>query len=220
MSQAASVEVSDDAHVLNISTIKKEAANLSRSIFIFTTASFPLDPPPDWMKDETAKANYQKTMLSSKFDLQMRDYMNSHDAAIAIGIDVKDRYVSIQSKDDVPLSTNEAKQAVSTFKTNVANNDYNAALLAMLENIKDTIATNESAHAWDGVRNVLMCVGVIAFFALVIMLNKMFGWNSSGSNRSYHHSSYHSSSSSDYSSSDYSSSSDSSSSGGSAGDFF
>jgi hypothetical protein len=135
---------------------------------------------------------------------------------IAIGIDVKDRYVSIQSKDDVPLSNTEAKNAVSTFKTSFANNDYNAALLAMLKDVRDTIAKNESARTWDGVWNTVKCVGGLLFLVAIIVMSKIFGWSSSSSNRRYHHhhSSYHSSSSSS------GSSSDSGSSGGGSGGFF
>jgi hypothetical protein len=215
--KAVDMQVSDDANVLNINRVKTEANGLSRSIFIFTTANFPLDPAPDWMKDEATKADYQKMMLASQFDTQTRDYMNEHGMDIAIGIDVKDRYVSIQSKDDVPLSNTEAKNAVSAFKTNFANNDYNTALLAMLKNVKDTIAKNESEHAWDGLWTTLKWIGVVAALILISVMSKIFGWNSSSSNRGYHHhhSSYHSSSSSSSSSS-----SDSGSSGGGAGGFF
>jgi len=142
--------------------------------------------------------------------------MREHTADIAIGIDVKDRYISIQSKDDVPLSNTEAKNAVSAFKANFANNDYNAALLAMLKNVKDTIAKNENEHAWDGLWTTLKWIGIVAALILIGVMSKIFGWNSSSSNRGYHHhhSSYHNSSSSS------SSSSDSGSSGGGAGGFF
>jgi hypothetical protein len=213
----ADMQVSDDANVLNINRVKTGANGLSRSIAIFTTSTFTLEQSiPDWIKDSDQKENYRKSLLPTEFDDHTEDYMREHTADIAIGIDVKDRYVSIQSKDDVPLSNTEAKNAVSAFKANFANNDYNAALLAMLKNVKDTIAKNESEHAWDGLWTTLKWIGIVAALILISVMSKIFGWNSSRSSRGYHHhhSSYHSSSSSS------SSSSDSGSSGGGAGGFF
>jgi hypothetical protein len=216
---AADMQVSDDANVLNINRVKTGANSLSRSISIFTTSTFTFEQPiPDWIKDSDQKENYRKSLLPTEFDAHTEDYMKDHTTDIAIGIDVQDRYISIQSADNVPLSNKEAKAAVGVFGANFANNDYTTALLATLKELRTVISTNENAQFWHGTWNVLEWIGIVAVLILISVMSKIFGWSSSNRNGRYYH--HHHSSDSGGSSSSSSSSSDSGSSGGGSGGFF
>ncbi|GHO94743.1 hypothetical protein KSF_047910 [Reticulibacter mediterranei] len=216
---AADMQISDGANVLNINRVKTGANDLSRSIAIFTTSTFTFEQSmPTWITDANQKENYRKSLLPTEFDTHTKDYMGDHKTDIAIGIDVQDRYISIQSVDNVPLSNKEAKEAVGIFGTNFANNDYTTALLATLKDLRTVISTNENAQFWHGVWNVLEWIGIVAVLILISVMSKIFGWSSSNRNGRYYH--HHHSSDSGGSSSSSSSSSDSGSSGGGAGGFF
>src|SRR5207237_2223200 len=137
--RAADVQISDGASVLDINKIKAMASSLPRSIYIFTTPSFTsssASTPPGWLQDPTARAQYrddvQKDTLPSEFDAHTKDSLSTSNTDIAIGIDVKDRYISIQSNSGVPLSNDAASKAVDDFKANVGDNDYTYGLIAAL----------------------------------------------------------------------------------------
>jgi hypothetical protein len=215
---AANIQVSDDANVLNINRVKTGANGLSRSIAIFTTPTFTFEQSmPGWITDSDQKEQYRKSLLPTEFDEHTEDYMRDHTTDIAIGIDVQDRYISIQSADNVPLSNKDAKAAVGVFGTNFANNDYTTALLATLKDLRTVIATNENAQFWHGVWTVLEWIGIIGVLILISVMSRVFGWSSSNRNGRYYHHHYSSGSSGSSSSS---SSSDSGGSGGGAGGFF
>ncbi|MBO0782402.1 MAG: TPM domain-containing protein [Ktedonobacteraceae bacterium] len=200
--RADDVEIKDQASVLDTAKVQSEATKLYRPLIIYTVPSFP-----------DGEASY--IGLENAFDQDVENHLDqlgytATDKAngIAIGIDVKDRYISIKSGDNVQLSNDDASKSIKTFGSNLNGNNYTAALVKMLQFLQQTIAANENARTWDGVMNALKCLGIVALIAVVAVLSYIFRGSSGYRYRSSYSSGYHSSSSS---------SSSSSNSGGSTG---
>ncbi|QBD80954.1 hypothetical protein EPA93_35300 [Ktedonosporobacter rubrisoli] len=201
--RASSVTVQDQASVLNVARVQTEAARLGRPLFIYTVPAY-------------VDSMVEVFGVSRAFDMNVQGHLEDlgteREKGIVIGIDVKDRYVSIKSGDQVLFSDEDARKAIKTFAAAMHQDDYNAALIATLHFLQQTLAANESDNIWGIVGKVIIGLAVLGGIIASIRLG-FFKQRPDP----YRHRYYHSS---DNSSGGSSSSGGGSSTGGGAGGFF
>ncbi|MGI9060313.1 MAG: hypothetical protein ACR2H5_17250 [Ktedonobacteraceae bacterium] len=167
--QANTVNISDAAHVLNVSQVRTEAANLSDPINIYTTNTF----------------NGSK----SAFDQQTRSHITSSNLLV-IAIDTVQRHLTIVGGSSVPLSNSQytdATQAfVSAYSSN--NNSYTAATIASIHSLRDALGSSSNGGVtgssstnggiFSGLFGTLCCVGLLILViagAFFVIGRRMFG---------------------------------------------
>lgn len=150
--QANTVNISDAAHVLNVSQVRTEAANLPDPINIYTTNTF----------------NGSK----SSFDQETRSHISSSNLLV-IAIDTVNHHLAIVGGSNVPLSNsqyNDATQAfVSAYSSN--NSDYTAATIASIHSLRDALGSSSNGGVtgssatnggiFSGLLGTLLCVGLL-----------------------------------------------------------
>ena len=150
--QANTVYISDAAHVLNVSQVRAEAANLPDPINIYTTNAF--------------------NGSTSSFDQETRSHITSSNLLV-IAIDTVHHHLRIDGGSNVPLSNsqyNDATQAfVSAYSSN--NSDYTAATIASIHSLRDALGTSSSGGVtgssstnggiFSGLLSTLLCVGLL-----------------------------------------------------------
>jgi uncharacterized membrane protein YgcG len=117
---ASTVQIQDDAHVLNATAVQNDAATLPVGVYIWTTT--------------------QDAASKSTFDTDVRDKVSAT-FPIVIGINTQSRHESIQIGSHAGLSQNAAlaaeSSASSAFVTTIhSNQDYTAAVTAALDNLR------------------------------------------------------------------------------------
>ena len=136
---AASVQIKDDARVLDGDQVRSRASQLSHPVSISTLRTF----------------NGPK----SDFTKRMEQALSGQDA-IAIGISVEQRYLAIVAGKQVGLNTEQIAQARQAFAqaygSNAgANGDYTAATLAALQSLQASLGNGTA----DGIPNPLQSFG-------------------------------------------------------------
>jgi hypothetical protein len=136
---AASVQVKDDARVLDVDQVRSKASQLSHPVSISTVPTFD-GPKSDFIR------NTQQALTGQD--------------AIAIGISVEQRYLAIVAGKQVGLNaeqTVEARQAFAqAYGSNAgANGNYTAATLAALQSLQASLGTGSA----DGIANPLQSLG-------------------------------------------------------------
>jgi uncharacterized membrane protein YgcG len=125
--RAASVEIHDDAHVLNTEQVQNEAATLPDSIRIFTTSSF--------------------TGTTDEFDQQTRDAVSDVNTLV-INIDTVHRHIAIFGGKTLPLTDSQYNDAVNAFRNAFHDGDYTGATIAAIDSLRDSLQ-NASSNSGD-----------------------------------------------------------------------
>ncbi len=161
---AVEISLDDQAHVLNSSKIQQEASQFQNTVFIYTTTSFSGDQ----------KALDQATQQ------RLPDQ-----ESIGIGIDVKNKHISIQAGSNVILDHVEEGFAIDAFHKNMRNNDYTSATIATLHSLLNMYNSDENieieARLHPGnpgnalfILLIIMII-LVVFIALLIRVLHIFG---------------------------------------------
>ncbi|HEY7348633.1 MAG TPA: TPM domain-containing protein [Ktedonobacterales bacterium] len=129
--RAASVEVHDDAHVLNTEQVQNEAATLPDPIRIFTTNSF--------------------TGSADEFDQQTRDAVSDVNTLV-INIDTVQRHIAIFGGKALPLTDSQYNDAVNAFRNAFGEGDYTGATIAAIDSLRDSLQSS-SPNSGDNTGN-------------------------------------------------------------------
>ena len=142
---ASTVNINDQAGVLDAGSVQAEAAKLPVPILIYTTKTFTGD--------------------QSALDQSTRERLPDQDS-IAIGIDTVHRHFSIQAGTNVSLSDSQASDAVSAFQSNYDNGgDYTSATLAALDSVQNALKSGGGFDPSMVVFGVLFLGGIAAIVA-------------------------------------------------------
>ncbi len=149
---ANSVTIQDQAQVLDQAKVENAAQALSYTVQIDTTNTFSGD----------------QDALNSDAHNRLPD-QNS----IVIEIDTVQRHLSIQSGTNVPLTDDQASNAVEAFKDSFNGGDYTGATIAALNSLKDSLSgkdtsSQSSSSAW--VAPCLIISVIVGFFGLLGLL--------------------------------------------------
>jgi cobalamin biosynthesis Mg chelatase CobN len=162
---AGTVQIQDDAHVLNATTVQTDAATLPVGVYIWTTTQDAASKPT-FNTDVTKK-------ISATFP-------------VVIGINTQARHESIQIGPRAGLSQSAAVSAASTANeafvgTMGTSNDYTAAVTSALDSLRTSLAptdrergvtrsTPAQSSGWGIVPIVLLVIGVIVVVVLVVLI--------------------------------------------------
>ncbi len=159
---ASTVQIQDDAHVLNATVVQNEAATLPVGVYIWATT--------------------QDAASKSTFDTDVRNKVNAT-FPIVIGINTQSRHESIQigSQARVPQSTAVAAEsdASSAFLANMqTSHDYTTAVTAALGKLRTSlvganrgrvpgrrVATHNSG---GGLVGIMIVLAVVVFAVIVV----------------------------------------------------
>jgi hypothetical protein len=129
---AASVQIKDDARVLDVNQVRSPASQLPHSVSISTTSTFN-GPKSDFSRSTEQALTGQR--------------------AIALGISVEQRYLAMVAGKEVGLHADQIEQARQAFaqaygRNAGANGNYTAATVAALQSLQASLGN-------DGVSNPL-----------------------------------------------------------------
>jgi hypothetical protein len=163
------VQIQDDAHVLNATTVQSDAATLPIGVYIWTTT-----------QDAASKPTFN-TDVTNKISATF---------PVVIGINTQARHESIQIGPRAGLSQSAAVSAASTANkafvgTMLTRNDYTAAVSSALDSLRASLApadkergVTRSAPAqssgWGIVPIVLLVIGVlvVVFLGVAILIGR------------------------------------------------
>src|SRR6266700_2600460 len=122
---AATVNIYDNAHVLNSSQINGEASSLSYPISIYTVANY--------------------TASSSAFDQSTAKKISSNNLIVmAINTTPGHGHVRVDGGTSVPLTSSDYQNAASAFASNYNKGDYNGATVAAIHSLRDALSSSRS----------------------------------------------------------------------------
>src|SRR5579883_2562729 len=125
-----SVEVYDNARVLNVPRVQRAASSLSNPVAIYTTNTF-----------RGTQADFQRVAMQK---------LNGNPDLIVMAIDTGHRYLYIARGSNVPLSSAGINQAVSSFSTRFNNGDYTSASVAALQSMRTSMNESSRSRASSG----------------------------------------------------------------------
>ncbi len=148
--QAASVQIKDDARVLDVDQVHNTASKLSHPVSISTVRTF-----------NGPKSDFVRSMEQALTDQN----------AIAIGISVEQRYLAIVAGKQVNLNAEQIAQARQEFAqaygSNAgANGNYTAATLTALKSLQTSLGSGEV----DGIPKPLQTLGGVLSNPLIWLL--------------------------------------------------
>ncbi|MGH3685901.1 MAG: hypothetical protein ACRDQY_11950 [Pseudonocardiaceae bacterium] len=162
---AGTVQIQDDARVLNATIVQSDAATLPVGVYIWTTT-----------QDATSKPTFD-TDVSNKISATF---------PVVIGINTQARHESIQIGPRAGLSQSAAVSAASSANkafvgTMRTSNDYTAAVSSALDNLRTSLAaadrergvtrsTPAQSSGWGTFPIVLLIIGVIVVVVLVVAI--------------------------------------------------
>ncbi len=122
---AATVNISDDARVLDKSRVQSAAAAMGYPVDIFTTNTF--------------------NGTNSDFQQRARGHLNKSN--IVMAIDTQHKYLYITGGSNVPVREGQYTDAINAFKSSFGNGDYTGATVAALQSLQTAISSNGSASS-------------------------------------------------------------------------
>jgi hypothetical protein len=162
---AGTVQIQDDAHVLNATTVQTDAATLPIGVYIWTTT-----------QDAASKPTFNtdvRNKISATFPVVM-------------GINTQARHESIQIGPRAGFSQSAALSAASTANkafvgTMLTSNDYTAAVTSALDSLRTSLAAADrergvtrpapvQSSGWGIVPIVLLVIGVIVVVVLGVAI--------------------------------------------------
>ena len=145
-----SVQIYDNARVLNSSKVQNAASNLSNPVAIYTTNSF-----------QGNQADFQRTA---------RQKLNGNPDMLVMAIDTNSRYLYIARGSRVPLSSTGINQAVSAFSGRFNNGDYTNASIAALNSVQSSIGTNNQSRGGSSLNPLIPCLVLPLLLILGLVL--------------------------------------------------
>jgi len=161
---ASTVQVQDDAHVLNATVVQNDAATLPVGVYIWATT--------------------QDAASKSTFDTDVRNKVSAT-FPIVMGINTQSRHESIQIGSQAGISRNTALAAESNANsafvaTMQSSRDYTSAVTAALDNLRSTLTAAHRGRAPTqrvgthsvgiGLLPIILVLGAIA--AVVVLLRR------------------------------------------------
>ncbi|HEY7346954.1 MAG TPA: hypothetical protein VH599_01450 [Ktedonobacterales bacterium] len=150
---ADSVEIQDNAHVLNVSQVHNEASSLPYPIRIFTTSVS--ESPSD--ADSQAHAD----ITSAR--------------AVVVRINSTIRRLDLVWGSSVNLSDSDYTNATNAFKDQFGNGDYTGATIALINSLKSSLTSQNASPSDQGgffglnpFLATLCCVGLLLVIGVVI----------------------------------------------------
>jgi hypothetical protein len=136
---AASVQIKDDARVLDVNQVRSFASQLPHAVSISTTSTF----------------NGPKSDFSRSTEQALTDQR-----AIAIGISIEQRYLAIVAGKEVGLHADQIEQARQAFaqaygRNAGANGNYTAATVAALQSLQASLGNDGVSNPLQSVHGVL-----------------------------------------------------------------
>jgi hypothetical protein len=174
---ASTVQIQDDAHVLNATVVQNDAATLPVGVYIWATT--------------------QDAASKSMFDTDVRNKVSAT-FPIVLGINTQSRHESIQIGSQAGISRNAALAAESNANsafvaTMQSSRDYTSAVTAALDNLRSTLTAAHRGRApahrvvthsvGIGLLPIILVLGAIV--AVVVLLRRRirsgFGRSMTGS---------------------------------------
>ncbi|MFN2536136.1 MAG: hypothetical protein ABR528_12940 [Pseudonocardiaceae bacterium] len=174
---ASTVQIQDDAHVLNATVVQNDAATLPVGVYIWATT--------------------QDAASKSTFDTDVRNKVSTT-FPIVLGINTQSRHESIQVGSQAGISRNAALAAESNANsafvaTMQSSRDYTSAVTAALDNLRSTLTAAHRGRApaqrvvthsvGIGLLPIILVLGAIV--AIVVLLRRRirsgFGRSMTGS---------------------------------------
>lgn len=118
------MRIYDNAHVLEASSVRNAASNLSYPFDIYTTSTFRGD-----------RRAFDQTTISK---------LGGNAKRIVMAIDTVHRHLYIARGERVPLSESEITATVSAFVTHFSSGDYTGATVAAIERLQRSLETGET----------------------------------------------------------------------------
>jgi hypothetical protein len=147
---AATVNISDQARVLDQNKVRSAAQNLPYPVNIYTVNSF--------------------TGTTSDFDQQARTHITSPNL-IVIAIDTVHHHLTIVGGSKVPLSDSQYSDAINAFRSNYSSGGYTGATIAAIDSLKSSGSGNGSSNgsgfALSG-PGWLCCIGLLVLAAIAV----------------------------------------------------
>ncbi|TMC15383.1 MAG: hypothetical protein E6J34_22310 [Chloroflexi bacterium] len=122
---ANTVNVSDQAGVLNVSQVRNAASSLAYPIDIYTANNF--------------------NGSTSAFDQKARDKLSSPNL-IVIAIDTLHKHLTVVSGKSVPLSSSQTNDAVRAFTGSFKGGDYTGATIAAVQSLNNALASSNNGN--------------------------------------------------------------------------
>lgn len=135
------VHVYDNAHVLDVSSVRSAASNLTYPFDIYTTGTF--------------------TGSKSAFDQTTISKLNGDSGRIVMAIDTAHRHLYIARGGKVPLSESGITSTVGAFATHFGSGDYTGATLAAIDRMQQSLGTGSTGSSFAGALPALLCVGLL-----------------------------------------------------------
>jgi hypothetical protein len=174
---ASTVQIQDDAHVLNATVVQNDAATLPVGVYIWATT--------------------QDAASKSTFDTDVRNKVSAT-FPIVLGINTQSRHESIQIGSQAGISRNNALAAESNASsafvaTMQSSRDYTSAVTAALDNLRSTLTAAHRGRApaqrvvthsvGIGLLPIILVLGAIV--AVIVLLRRRirsgFGRSMTGS---------------------------------------
>jgi hypothetical protein len=126
---AASVNINDQAKVLDQNKVRSAAQNLPYPVNIYTVNNF--------------------TGTSSDFDQQARSHITSPNL-IVIAIDTAHHHLTIVGGSKVPLSNSQYNEAINAFRSNYSSGGYTGATIAAINALQSSLSSGSGNGSGNG----------------------------------------------------------------------
>jgi uncharacterized membrane protein YgcG len=148
------VHVYDNAHVLDQNRVQNEASSLPYSMDIYTVNTF-----------TGTKAQFDNTTLGK---------LGNNSNLIVMAVDTVHHHLAIVRGSNVPLSSNQIKNAVNAFTSNYGNGDYTGATISTVDSLRNSLGTSAGP---SGLLVALVIIGLVVVGVVVLFgfLGRRFG---------------------------------------------
>ena len=146
---AATVNISDQARVLDQNRVRSAAQSLPYPVNIYTVNNF--------------------TGTSSDFDQQARSRISSPNL-IVIAIDTVHHHLTIVGGSKVPLSDSQYNEAINAFRSNYGSGGYTGATIAAINALESSTGNgsgNGSGFSLSG-PGLFCCIGLLVLLAIAV----------------------------------------------------
>lgn len=153
---AATVNINDQARVLDQNKVRNAAQSLPYPVNIYTVNNF--------------------TGTSSDFDQQARSHISSPNS-IVIAIDTVHHHLTIVGGSKVPLSDSQYNEAINAFRSNYSSGGYTGATIAAINSLRSSLgsgsgagqgSSNGSFFSLSGL-GWLCCIGLLVLAAIAVL---------------------------------------------------
>ncbi|WP_207229231.1 DUF3824 domain-containing protein [Ktedonosporobacter rubrisoli] len=155
---ANTVNISDQAGVLNKSQVRNEASSLPYEVDIFTVSNF--------------------SGNNSAFDQRARSKTNNNSIVIAINVVGSGGHLAIAGGRSVPLNSSQNQSAYNAFASDFrSNHDYTSATVAALRSLRNDLSNSGGILPVGGGRggnafgnSALCCIGILVLAGILFFV--------------------------------------------------